>query len=250
MSDIKMRKFESFSTESANSLDAITSNESTSKRSRKIDQSDELLTEVLVSDNSSVETSSTNDEDKLQKMAQAMKVIIECLGEDVDREGIESTPMRAAKALQFFTKGYNQTVQGVVGEGVFNEDTQSDMVVVRNIDIYSLCEHHMVPFAGKVHIAYIPNGKILGLSKLARIADVFARRLQVQERLTRQIAQAIMDLISPLGVGVVVEASHMCMVMRGVEKAGTSTVTSTVLGNFKEDKQIRQEFFNLINSTK
>lgn len=170
------------------------------------------------------------------------------MGEDTEREGLESTPMRAAKALQFFTKGYFQTAKEVVGEGIFNEDTQSDMVLVKNIDINSLCEHHMVPFFGKVHIAYIPNGKILGLSKLARIADVYSRRLQVQERLTRQIAQAIMDLVNPLGVGVVVEAEHMCMVMRGVEKAGASTVTSTLLGNFKEDAQIRKEFFDLVNN--
>ena len=129
------------------------------------------------------------------------------MGEDVDREGLEDTPMRAAKALQFFTKGYCQTVSEVVGAGVFNEETHNDMVVVRNIDIHSLCEHHMVPFSGKVHIAYIPNGKILGLSKLSRIADVYSRRLQVQERLTRQIAQAIMDLIGAQGVGVVVEAT-------------------------------------------
>lgn len=128
------------------------------------------------------------------------------MGEDVDREGLQSTPMRAAKALCFFTKGYQQTAEEVVGEGVFNEETKSDMVMVRDIEIHSLCEHHMVPFSGKVHIAYIPDGRILGLSKLARIADVYARRLQVQERLTRQIAEAIQRLVSPKGVAVVMEA--------------------------------------------
>lgn len=198
-----------------------------------------------VSDDSSDGTGEDKD-DRLQKMARAMKTVIECMGEDVDREGLESTPMRAAKALQFFTKGYCQSINEVVGEGVFNEETNNDMVIVRNIDIHSLCEHHMVPFSGKVHIAYIPNGKILGLSKLARIADVYSRRLQVQERLTRQIATAIMDLVGAKGVGVMVEASHMCMVMRGVEKAGSSTITSTLLGTFQTDKDTRAEFFNLI----
>lgn len=196
-----------------------------------------------------VSESSSETDDRLQKMANAYRTIIECLGEDPDREGIERTPMRAAKAMAFLTGGYCQTVSDVVGEGVFNEETHNDMVLVKNIDIHSLCEHHMVPFSGKVHIAYIPNGKILGLSKLARIANLFSRRLQVQERLCRQIAEAIESAAQPHGVAVVVEASHMCMVMRGVEKAGASTVTSTLLGTFKEDKQIRKEFFDHVNSS-
>ena len=166
----------------------------------------------------------------------------------MEREGLESTPMRAAKALQFFTKGYCQTIDGVVGEGVFSEQTYGDMVIVRDIEIHSLCEHHMVPFSGKIHIGYIPNGKILGLSKLARIADVFARRLQVQERLTRQVAEAVMKLVSPLGVGVVLEASHMCMVMRGVEKASASTRTSTFLGSFQNDSAVRREFLAALST--
>jgi len=212
-----------------------------SKRVRTEDTSEEAS---IKSDDSD------NKEDRLIKMASAIKTVLECLGEDVDREGLERTPMRAAKALQFFTSGYCQTVSDVVGEGVFNEETQGDMVVVRNIEIHSLCEHHMVPFSGKVHIAYIPQGRILGLSKLARIANLFSRRLQVQERLTRQIAEAIMETVGAKGVGVTVECTHMCMVMRGVEKQGASTVTSTVLGNFETDKQVRQEYFQLINSTR
>ena len=158
--------------------------------------------------------------------------------------------MRAAKALTFLTGGYCLSVEEVVGEGIFNEKTSGDMVMVRNIDIHSLCEHHMVPFSGKVHIAYIPQGRILGLSKLARIANLFAKRLQVQERLTRQIAEAIMKATGAKGVGVTVECSHMCMVMRGVEKAGSSTVTTTLLGNFETDKQTRSEYLDLVNRNK
>jgi GTP cyclohydrolase I len=201
-------------------------------------------------DISEISSEQSADENKLDKMANAMKTILECMGEDVDREGLESTPMRAAKALQFFTKGYTQSVEEVVGEGVFNEETQGDMVIVKSIEIHSLCEHHMVPFSGKVHIGYIPNGKILGLSKLARIAEVYARRLQVQERLTRQIAEAINELVAPQGVAVVVEATHMCMVMRGVEKSGASTVTSTFLGSFSTDKQIKNEFLQSIRDAR
>lgn len=220
---------------------------------RKFESIDDLEDEKLLSKRSKTEDSTSDElsevsDDRLQRMTNAFRTIIECLGEDPDREGVERTPLRAAKAMQFLTSGYCQTVSDVIGEGVFNEETQSDMVLVKNIDIHSLCEHHMVPFSGKVHIAYIPNGKILGLSKLARIANLFGRRLQVQERLTRQIAEAIQKAINPLGVAVVVEAAHMCMVMRGVEKAGASTVTSTLLGVFEKDKDLRKEFFGHVNN--
>jgi len=159
------------------------------------------------------------------------------------------TPSRWAKALLFLTKGYSQTVEEVTNEAVFQED-HNEMVVVRDIEIHSLCEHHMVPFTGKVHVGYIPRGKVLGLSKIARIAEVFARRLQVQERLTREIADAIVEAISPLGVAVVVECKHFCMIMRGVEKCGSSTVTSSVRGCFEKDSKTRAEFFSIINSNR
>ena len=183
---------------------------------------------------------------KQERIENAVKVILECLGEDTEREGLLNTPKRVAKAMKFFTSGYCGLVSDVIGEGIFNEETKSDMVLVKNIDIYSLCEHHMVPFIGKVHIAYIPNGKIIGLSKLARISNMFSRRLQVQERLTRQIAECLMMELDAFGVAVTIEATHMCMVMRGVEKSGASTITSTLLGKFETDLEIRKEYFNQI----
>lgn len=203
--------------------------------------------ETIPSSVTSPKAVTMTEEQRLARMADAYKTIMECVGEDTSREGVESTPMRAAKAMMYMSKGYDETPEGVIGEGVFAVDTQSDMVMVRNIEIYSMCEHHMVPFFGKVSIAYVPNGKILGLSKLARIADVYARRFQVQERLTRQIAEAIMEAVQPLGVAVVCECSHMCMVMRGVEKSGSSTTTNTFLGCFKSDKEVRTEFFHMLN---
>jgi GTP cyclohydrolase I len=181
----------------------------------------------------------------MDKMTKACKTILECIGEDPDREGLAKTPARWAKALLFMTKGYGQRCHEVTNGAVFQED-HDEMVVVRNIDIHSLCEHHMVPFTGRVHIGYVPNGKVIGLSKLARIAEVFARRLQVQERLTRQIADAIVEAVEPLGVAVVVECSHMCMVMRGVQKVGASTTTSSVRGCFKTNQKTRAEFFSII----
>lgn len=183
-------------------------------------------------------------EAKLNKMKEAVTTLLECIGEDPTRNGLLDTPLRVSKALLYMTKGYEQSLKGVVGNGIFDED-HSEMVIVRDIDIFSLCEHHMVPFIGKVHIGYIPKSKVLGLSKLARIADMFSRRLQVQERLTKQIAEAIEEAISPLGVAVVIESSHMCMVMRGVEKSGSSTITSSVTGCFKSSAT-RNEFFSLI----
>jgi GTP cyclohydrolase I len=187
-----------------------------------------------------------DDPETLEKMTQACRTILECIGEDPDREGLVKTPARWAKALLFMTKGYNQTCQEVTNGAVFAED-HDEMVVVRNIDIHSLCEHHMVPFTGRVHIGYIPNGKVLGLSKLARIAEVYSRRLQVQERLTRQIADAIVEAVEPLGVAVVVECAHMCMQMRGVQKVGASTTTSSVRGSFESNPKTRAEFFSIIH---
>lgn len=172
---------------------------------------------------------------------------LEILGEDPERTGLERTPSRVAKSLCFLTRGYRVTLKDVVGQGIF-EDPHDHMVMVRDIELYSLCEHHLLPFFGKAHIAYIPNGHILGLSKLPRIVDMFARRLQVQERLTSDIAEAVQEAVKPLGVGVVIEASHLCMMMRGVEKQNSMTITSALLGTFRTDAKTRDEFLRLAHA--
>jgi GTP cyclohydrolase I len=167
------------------------------------------------------------------------------LGEDPEREGLLKTPYRVARAYEFLTKGYKQDIETVMNNAVFKEK-YNQIVIVKDIDFYSLCEHHLLPFFGKVHIAYIPNGKIVGLSKMPRIVEVFARRLQVQERMTEQIAETLYTYLEPHGVGVVVEGQHLCMMMRGVEKQNTVATTSAMLGEFHEDVKTREEFLNLI----
>ena len=172
---------------------------------------------------------------------------LELIGEDPDRDGLIKTPERVAASLEWLTRGYQTDVADVIGDALF-EETHESMVMVRDIELYSLCEHHMLPFYGKAHIAYIPNGKIVGLSKLPRVVDVFARRLQVQERLTEQVAQALTYTLQPLGVGVVIEAYHMCMMMRGVQKQNSSTITSAMRGVFRDDSKTRDEFLRLAHS--
>ena len=182
----------------------------------------------------------------LDELADDYRHILELLGEDPEREGLQKTPMRVAKAMQFLTQGYTQDAHEVLRQALFRED-YSQMVIVKDIDFFSLCEHHMLPFYGKAHVAYIPNGYITGLSKIARVVDIFAHRLQVQERLTLQIKQCIQDTLHPLGVMVVVEARHMCMQMRGVEKQNSITTTSEFSGAFNQAKT-RQEFMNLLHN--
>jgi len=179
-----------------------------------------------------------------EPFAEKIREVLAALGEDPRREGLVKTPERVEASIRFLTQGYWQTVEEVVGEAVFEEKHQS-MIMVRDIELYSLCEHHLLPFFGRAHVAYIPDGKILGLSKVARIVDVFARRLQVQERLTDQVADAVMDVLKPTGVGVVVEAAHFCMMMRGVEKQNSRTVTSALRGIFRDDSKTRDEFLRL-----
>ncbi len=166
------------------------------------------------------------------------------LGEDPEREGLKETPRRVVESLQFLTRGYRQTVDDAIGGAIFDED-HHNMVVVKDIELYSMCEHHMLPFFGKMHVAYIPNGRILGLSKVPRVVDVFARRLQVQERLTEQVASAIMEALRPEGVAVVCECYHLCMMMRGVQKQNSKTITSAMKGVFLEDLKTREEFLRL-----
>ncbi|HEY0243849.1 MAG TPA: GTP cyclohydrolase I FolE [Gemmatimonadaceae bacterium] len=172
---------------------------------------------------------------------------LELIGEDPERDGLLKTPSRVAASLEWLTRGYETDIADVIGDALF-EETHESMVMVRDIELYSLCEHHMLPFFGKAHIAYIPNGRIVGLSKLPRVVDVFARRLQVQERLTEQIAQALSDVLQPRGVGVVIEAQHLCMMMRGVQKQNSSTITSAMRGEFRDDPKTRDEFLRLTQS--
>jgi GTP cyclohydrolase I len=180
----------------------------------------------------------------LEPFADQVREILSALGEDPSREGLAKTPERVESSLRWLTQGYRMTMADAIGEAVF-EETHQSMIMVRDIELYSLCEHHLLQFFGRAHVAYIPDGKILGLSKVARVVDVFARRLQVQERLTDQIADAIMDTLRPVGVGVVIEAAHLCMMMRGVEKQNSRTVTSALRGIFRDDSKTRVEFLRL-----
>ncbi len=177
---------------------------------------------------------------------EAVKTILKNIGEDVNREGLVDTPKRVYKAYKYFTKGYEQDPKEVLNQALF-ESSNNEMVIVRDIEFYSLCEHHLLPIIGRAHIAYIPDGKVVGLSKIPRLLEVYARRLQIQERLTEQIAEVINDIIEPKGVGVVLQARHMCMEMRGVEKSNSSTITSALRGIFLKDKT-RKEFFDIINT--
>jgi GTP cyclohydrolase I len=180
-------------------------------------------------------------------MEKEFRSILTQIGEDPEREGLLDTPGRASRAMEFLTRGYHQTLEQVVNEALFESDT-SEMILVQDIELYSMCEHHMLPFIGKCHVAYVPTGKVLGLSKVARIVDMYARRLQIQENLTKQVAEAIQEVTGASGVGVIIEAQHMCMMMRGVEKQNSVMKTSVMLGSFRDDQSTRMEFLSLIGS--
>jgi GTP cyclohydrolase I len=183
---------------------------------------------------------------KLEGMENSFRDLLEAVGEDPEREGLLRTPARAAKAFDFLTNGYRQDLDQIINNAVFESDA-SEIILVKDIELYSLCEHHLLPFIGRAHVAYIPNGKVIGLSKMARIVDVFARRLQIQENLTTQIADALMKCLRPTGVAVVIEAKHLCMMMRGVEKQNSVMKTSCLLGVFKDDARTRSEFLSLLS---
>jgi GTP cyclohydrolase I len=185
------------------------------------------------------------DNRRIETLEEAYRNLLEAIGEDPDRQGLRRTPIRAARALEFITQGYRQDLEEIVNGAIFDSDA-SEIVLVKDIELYSLCEHHLLPFIGRAHVAYIPNGKVIGLSKVARIVDVFARRLQIQENLTTQIAESLMSCLEPSGVAVVVEAKHLCMMMRGVEKQNSVMKTSCLLGSFKEDARTRSEFLSLL----
>ncbi len=189
-----------------------------------------------------------SETDRTREYATLTRRELELLGEDPEREGLLKTPQRVANSMTFLTEGYSSSAEEVVGKGVFKEE-HDNMIMVRDIELYSLCEHHMLPFFGKAHVAYIPNGKIVGLSKIPRIVDVYARRLQVQERLTEQIADGLCRVVHPSGVGVVIEAYHLCMMMRGVQKQNSKTITSALRGAFREDPKTRDEFLRLAHSS-
>ena len=199
------------------------------------------MSDIIVEPLSSVDLSGASFEDLVAEM-------IRRLGEDPEREGMLKTPSRVAKSLSFLTKGYSETPDDIIGDALF-EDCHRNMVLVKDIEVYSLCEHHMLPFFGKAHVAYIPDGRILGISKLARLVEGYARRFQVQERLTEQVAEAIWDTAKPLGVAVVVEAYHLCMMMRGVQKQNSKTITSAMRGTFLDDPRTRDEFLRLTTSS-
>jgi len=182
-------------------------------------------------------------------MEKLVRDLLTALGEDPDREGLKKTPQRVEDSLRFLTSGYTEKLADVVNGAIF-EEPADEMIAVCNIELYSLCEHHMLPFVGKAHVAYLPEGRVVGLSKIPRIVDMYARRLQVQERLTTQIAQALMDVVAPRGVGVMIEADHLCMRMRGVEKQSSYAVTSCMLGRFRADARTRAEFLNLVQQAK
>jgi GTP cyclohydrolase I len=188
------------------------------------------------------------DDQKTEKLTELYKQVLDTLGEDVRREGLDHTPLRVAKSMQFLTQGYGADPNQIISQAMFKEN-YSEMVIVKDIDVFSLCEHHLIPFLGKAHVAYIPNGYITGLSKIARVVEAFARRLQVQERLTMQIRDCIEGTLKPLGVAVVIEAKHLCMVMRGIQKQNSVTTTSAFTGEFLNNTSTREEFIHLIGTS-